>query len=178
MMRGRARSGQRSIGVAIMLVCWLLLAACGQTGSGQADGSAAADPNAPVSNSDPSATTDPNAPVSNTDPSATTDPNAPVTGFPGQPGGPATGALVQGRVTNAAGQPVAGVLVVPQSTDSPAQPIPEIAVLTDEQGRYQWSLPPGGYTLSFNAEGYTSAAQPVTVVTGQTTTLDVTLQQP
>jgi hypothetical protein len=159
-MRGPICGGRRAIGAA-MIVGWLLLAACAQTGSQPSSGA-----------------NDPNAPVSNTDASVPPDPNQPVTGFPGQPGAPATGAAVEGRVTDAAGQPVAGVLVIPQSTDSPPQPIPEIAALTNEQGRYQWSLPPGAYTLTFSREGYASTSAPVTIVQGRSATLDVTLQQP
>lgn len=134
-----------------------LLAACGAAGGGSAD--------------------DPNAPVTNTS-SDPADPNAPVTGFPGQSdGGGASVPAIRGRVLDAAGQPVVGVLVLPESTDSPSQAIPEIAVMTNEQGEYQWNLPPGSYTLRFTAEGYTARAEPVTVVVGQPVTLDVTLQR-
>lgn len=135
-----------------------LLAACGAAGGGSAN--------------------NPDAPVTNTSSDAPNDPNAPVTGFPGQPGGAASAPAIRGRVLDATGQPVVGVLVLPESTDSPSQAIPEIAVMTNERGEYQWSLPPGSYTLRFTAEGYASRAEAVQVVAGQSATLDVTLQQP
>lgn len=170
-MQTKPRGARRSIRVVVMLVAWLLLAACGQSGNGSAD------PNAPVTNTGSAAPVDPNAPVTNTS-AVPVDPNAPVTGMPGQPGGGSVGPGVSGRVVDAAGQPIAGVLVVPQSTDSPPQALPEIAVMTNEQGAYQWSLPTGAYTLTFTAEGYTETSEPVTVVQGQPVTLDVTLQRP
>lgn len=149
--------GRRPGGVLLLLV-GLLLVACGSTGGASAD--------------------NPDAPVTNTGSSAPVDPNAPVTGFPGQPGGGASAPAVGGRVLDAAGQPVVGVLVLPESTDSPSQAIPEIAVMTNEQGQYQWSLPPGSYTLRFSAEGYSATSQPVIIAPGATVTLDVTLQKP
>ena len=103
-------------------------------------------------------------------------PDSPVSGQPGQPGNQVNGNMVQGRVTDATGQPLAQVSVTPQSTDTPPQAVPEIAVLTDDQGQYQWTLPPGTYTLTFVHEGYAPLTKAV-VVQNQPTMLDVTLER-
>lgn len=87
------------------------------------------------------------------------------------------GRTVQGRVSDAAGKPLVGVLVTPQSTDTPPKEVPEIAVRTDEQGQYVWTIAPGHYTMTFVQEGYATNTQAVEVVSTQPTTLDVTLQR-
>jgi len=50
-----------------------------------------------------------------------------------------------------------------------------IATNTDENGKYTLSVPAGDYTLSFNFMGYETVDVPVTVVAGQTKTVDQTL---
>jgi hypothetical protein len=143
---------------AVLILFMLLLAACGAQSPGRASGD--------DSSSD--------APVEQ--------PNQPggldtsVSGEPGARGGPAQGNVVTGHVTDATGKPIAGAIIVPQSTDSPPQAVPEIGVFTDEQGRYQWHLPPGHYTLTIRSDGYAAQTKPITVVQGQPATLDVTLQ--
>ncbi len=107
-------------------------------------------------------------------------PDAPVSGVPGQSGGRSqgSGGVVTGRVVDQAGRPVVDAVVMPQSNDTPPHPIPEIAVMTNADGRYQWSLPPGQYTFTVHHERYavTTSAR-VTVTQGQATTLDITAQQ-
>ncbi len=147
------RSG---IWAALSLVCALLLAACGETGSLQPGGSQGDTVN------------------------ETTVPgglDAPVSGAPGDQAAPGAGSGARGTVTDSAGAPVAGVLVTPQSTDTPPQAVPEVAVMTDDQGRYQWSLAPGAYTLTFTAEGYAPATEAVVVGPAVPVTLDVTLRK-
>lgn len=156
-MKGSRRSG---LWAAMSLVCALLLVACGQTGSAQPSGSEGG------SQRDNGIETPAPGGL-----------DAPVSGAPGDQGAPGAGSGMRGTVTDSAGAPVAGVLVMPQSTDTPPQAVPEVAVMTDEQGRYQWSLVPGGYTVRFSAEGYTPATEAV-VIQQAITTLDVTLQKP
>jgi protocatechuate 3,4-dioxygenase beta subunit len=56
---------------------------------------------------------------------------------------------VVGVVRDAQGNPVRGVNVAMTSLDEPGNPVPELAVLTDERGRYRWpaSVSPGRYEL-------------------------------
>ncbi|SFJ43273.1 carboxypeptidase-like regulatory domain-containing protein [Thermoflavimicrobium dichotomicum] len=64
--------------------------------------------------------------------------------------------LLQGTVTDEQGQPVAQAAVepIPQFQVS----LPEIGKVTDEKGKFQWSLPIGKYQIKIAKEGY----QPVT----------------
>ena len=83
---------------------------------------------------------------------------------------------VQGVVTDAAtGAPVAGALVVPSSVDPDGPAVPEIAVRTDGQGRYTWSLPPGRWEISVRADGFADARGAVRVEPGKLATLDLEL---
>lgn len=103
-------------------------------------------------------------------------PDTSVSGQPGDPGGKATGAVVEGVVTDAAGKPVAGAVVMPKSADTPPQAVPEKAVFTDEQGRYTWTLSPGKYTLSISHNGAVTETEAVTVTEAQPAKLDVSLK--
>jgi hypothetical protein len=102
-------------------------------------------------------------------------PDTPESGQPGQPGMQGNAGLVQGQVL-AAGQPVGGALVTPQSTDQPPQAVPELAVFTDEQGRYAWTLPPGGYRLHVVKDGFAPGSELVHVERNQATVVNVTLE--
>ena len=104
-------------------------------------------------------------------------PDAPVTGGPGQASSAAPRGGVRGTVVDAGGKPLAGVLVTPQSTDTPPRAVPELAVMTDQDGRFQWPLPPGNYTLSFARDGYAAATQAVVVKEDQPASLKVVLKQ-
>jgi hypothetical protein len=94
-------------------------------------------------------------------------------------GGSGTNALegVKGRVTAPDGSPIVNALVQPKSLDDPSTPIPEIAILTDEDGRYKWRLFPGEYEISVSAEGYQPAIKRATVKAGQAAMLDFKLER-
>lgn len=94
-------------------------------------------------------------------------------------GGSGGGSGVAGRVIDQAGAPVAGAVVMPRSNDSPPQEIPEIAVMTNHDGRYQWSLPPGRYSFTVHHDSYAPlTSQPLTVTPGHISSLDITLPHP
>jgi hypothetical protein len=145
--------------MSIVLVIGLLLAACGQVPSGSGPGGGMDRQEQPTSNPDTSISSD-----------------TPAARPPEPARDEGRGGLVQGQVTDAAGQPLAGVLVVPESTDTPPQAVPEIAVMTDDRGRYQWTLAAGHYRLVFTREGYAPVSQMITVKPDQPATLDVQMQ--
>ncbi len=89
----------------------------------------------------------------------------------------AGGQGVEGRITDRHGRPVGGALVTPKSLDEPSPPIPEIAIVSDEEGRYAWRLPPGRYEISVSAEGYRGAAKQAVVRPGEVTRLDFVLER-
>lgn len=105
------------------------------------------------------------------------DPDRPVTN-----GGDATVAGrgvsegVEGRVTAPDQKPLAGVSVQPRSLDQPATAIPEMAVVSQDDGQYRWTLRPGEYEISFTLEGYQPATHRVTVRPRELTRLDVELE--
>lgn len=101
---------------------------------------------------------------------------APPPGWP-SPAPSADGQGVEGRITDSRGRPIAGALVVPKSLDEPSPPIPEIAIVSDEEGRYAWRLPPGRYQISVSAEGYRGAAKQAVVRPGEVTRVDFVLEQ-
>ncbi len=159
----------------VVLLVALLLAACGQPRVTQPATANPSDQGQPMSSSSQTAADAP----STLGPAASVPggPDTAVSGEPGQPGRAGGGGVLQGQVTDSSGKPIAGVMVMPVSTDNPPQAVPEMAVMTNEEGRYEWTLTPGAYTLTFNAEGYAPATQDVNVKPDQPTTLDVTLQQ-
>jgi hypothetical protein len=74
---------------------------------------------------------------------------------------------VIGTVRDGAGRPVSGVLV--QAIAEPGSPpAPELAVMTNNAGRFVWPLPPGNYRLS--ARGASSQA---VVTRGKISTLEL-----
>jgi hypothetical protein len=83
---------------------------------------------------------------------------------------------VEGRVTASGQKPLAGVSVQPRSLDEPATAIPELAVVSMDDGQYEWSLRPGEYEIAFALEGYQPATRRVTVRPRQVTRLDVELE--
>ena len=83
---------------------------------------------------------------------------------------------VEGRVTAPGQKPLAGVSVQPRSLDEPAAAIPEMAVASEDDGQYHWSLRPGEYEISFALEGYQPATRKVTVRSREVTRLDVELE--
>ncbi|MDA3643021.1 carboxypeptidase-like regulatory domain-containing protein [Saccharopolyspora indica] len=74
-----------------------------------------------------------------------------------------------------------GCTVVPTSADEPAQYVPELAVFSDQQGRYSWNLRPGRYSVQAlyysSADSSTVLGSPAEVVikSDQTATLDLTV---
>ena len=84
---------------------------------------------------------------------------------------------VKGRVTTARGRPIKDAFIQPASLDEPGKPIPELAIVTDEDGRYEWRLFPGDYMISVSADGYKTASKKVTVEADQAATLDFTLKR-
>lgn len=88
---------------------------------------------------------------------------------------PATG--VKGCVVTADKTPVEEALVQPSSLDTPLNAIPEMAVVTDQQGCYQWQLLPGTYTIAISAEGYRPAQGRITIKRSEVATLNFTLER-
>jgi Carboxypeptidase regulatory-like domain len=82
---------------------------------------------------------------------------------------------VTGRV-EAGGEPVRRVLIEPLSLDDPAPPVPELAVFTDDTGRYEWRLPAGSYRLTTRAGRYHPSSGRVDVTGGGTAQLNFILQ--
>jgi len=87
----------------------------------------------------------------------------------GEPGG------VEGIISDELGRPVAGLIV---SIIDGSVGFPEIAVLTAEDGFYQiGSVPPGVFTLGVHdEEGETLGQKTFQVVSGETSTVDITLR--
>lgn len=90
----------------------------------------------------------------------------------GEPAGIRQGAA--GSVVSASGGAVAGAMVVARSIDRPSRPVPEIAVLSGEDGRFAWPLPPGRYELSALVGGRTGPAVAVTVPDGGMVRVELT----
>jgi protocatechuate 3,4-dioxygenase beta subunit len=105
----------------------------------------------------------------------TFDPDAPVSSDAAPSSGPSRRSGVSGRVLDPSGNPVVGAVVVPRSQDSPPQELPEIAVMTDDDGRYQWTLPPGRYSFTVHHNGHASSSQTVVVAADQVGSLDITI---
>lgn len=83
---------------------------------------------------------------------------------------------VEGRVTDPDGKPLADVGVQPRSLDRPATAIPELAVVSEPDGQYRWTLEPGEYEMTFSVEGHETATRRVTVRPREVSRLDVTLE--
>src|ERR671915_410348 len=61
---------------------------------------------------------------------------------------------VTGQIKDNDGSAVAGATVLASSLEPDGPAIPEIAIVSDESGRYEWPLRPGRYQLTAVAEGY------------------------
>ncbi|WP_420121356.1 carboxypeptidase-like regulatory domain-containing protein [Nakamurella sp.] len=89
--------------------------------------------------------------------------------------GTAQARSVDGAVTDQDGRPVTGALVTPTSLDTPSTAIPEVAVFTDDQGRYSWVLPMGRYRLTVTANGYQQRSVEISVPETGSATADLQL---
>lgn len=70
---------------------------------------------------------------------------------------------ITGHVTDSDGQPVIqAILMITRGTAE----YPERTFLTDENGKYVISVPPGTFTVMANGEGFKSAEKEVTVAVG------------
>jgi len=79
-----------------------------------------------------------------------------------------TSGSLTGHVTDSSGALLQGAQIKLQPLD--------IATSSDQQGSYfMRSVAPGAYTLTVTYVGFTAFARPVTIIAGQTTTLDVTM---
>lgn len=83
---------------------------------------------------------------------------------------------VAGVVSDSAGRPVVGVVVHAEAISRPRPAIPEIAIVTDENGRYKWPLPPAEYQITIAAEGFEKATKRATVSVGRQTILHFQLK--
>lgn len=97
----------------------------------------------------PGESTDPNRPVSSEDATSTEQ--------------PAVSQGVAGVVVATSGAPIADVFVQAVPADAAAGPVPEIAIVTDERGRYHWPLPPGRYLLSVAPAGFGAQVKEVVI---------------
>ncbi|ASO17890.1 hypothetical protein FHR81_005379 [Actinoalloteichus hoggarensis] len=61
--------------------------------------------------------------------------------------GTRTSATFAGRVETVSGEAVPGCLITPESVDGAVE-IPELAVFSDADGAFAWTLPSGTYTFS------------------------------
>ncbi len=84
---------------------------------------------------------------------------------------------VIGRITSDDGRALAGALVTPMSLDDAGPPIPEIAIISQDDGSYEWPLPPGDYELVATLSGYQQDAKRVRVESDRVVTLDFTLTE-
>lgn len=83
---------------------------------------------------------------------------------------------IVGRVSTSDGDFVKGAFMQPKSLDHPAQPIPEIAILSDDEGKYAWPLLPGNYEISVSVKGCQRAVRHTVIETGQVVEVDFILQ--
>ncbi|HYO83925.1 MAG TPA: carboxypeptidase-like regulatory domain-containing protein [Bryobacteraceae bacterium] len=83
---------------------------------------------------------------------------------------------VAGRVTDTFGTPVTDAVVEARSLETPSIAVPEIAILTDANGHYVWTLPPGKYEISISAAGFRRAAKEAVVAARLQTRLDFVLE--
>jgi Carboxypeptidase regulatory-like domain len=107
--------------------------------------------------------TDPNRPVSSRD--------APLTEAPAVSEG------IAGVVVDEAGAPIPDVFVQVAPADPAAGPVPEIAIMTDDRGRYQWPLPPGRYVVSIAPAGVAPQSKEVVVEPGRLGDLNFVIER-
>jgi hypothetical protein len=77
-------------------------------------------------------------------------------------------------VTDRTGGPIADARIVVTSLDEPARSVPAIAILSDAQGRFAWPLPPGRYRLTALSGERELASKVVEVAPGAVARLEMT----
>ncbi|MFO1118824.1 MAG: carboxypeptidase-like regulatory domain-containing protein [Rhodospirillales bacterium] len=80
---------------------------------------------------------------------------------------------VAGRLLRPGDRPLAGAVIAARSLDRPARSIPEIAITTNDDGRFQWPLRPGTYRLTAMLDGREVATVTVTVEPGRLTNIEM-----
>lgn len=80
---------------------------------------------------------------------------------------------IRGRLLRSGERPVAGAVIAARSLDRPARAVPEIAIVTGDDGRFQWPLRPGTYRLAALLDGREVATATVTVEPGQVTSIEM-----
>lgn len=93
----------------------------------------------------------------------------PVSSDTARPSAPRAADGVSGTVRDGRGRPVAGVLVE-ASAEPGSPPVPDLAIVTDQAGRFDWPLRPGTYRLSAGPSG---TAVRVTVRAGSAAHVDL-----
>lgn len=83
--------------------------------------------------------------------------------LPDQKEGPPKNVVIHGIVEDQNGNPLSGVLVTPKPKGENVVPIPEIAVYTDEQGKFTWNLPPGEYEFVLTQNEQTTSQHTVSI---------------
>lgn len=79
-------------------------------------------------------------------------------------GGPAATSVIEGRVVDHVGAPIEGARVLISAAPSA---VPDVAILTDEIGRFALDAPTAGrYLLACHAHGFTSATLETVVTAG------------
>ena len=81
--------------------------------------------------------------------------------------------VISGRVVSADGQPVAGARV---SFVSSPVPMPDVALLTDDLGRFSLTAPvPGAYSIGCSSDDFGSGTITVDVPEGQDVEVEIRL---
>lgn len=81
-------------------------------------------------------------------------------------------AVVRGRIVDPSGAAIVGAQVTVTS-DRPGTPA---TTVTDQEGRFEVMLLPGGYAVRVSANGFVEASRRVTLVAGSPVTADITLE--
>lgn len=82
---------------------------------------------------------------------------------------------LEGRITDEAGRPVYWADISPYTPDGYRVP-QEKAAVSNEEGRYGWTLSPGKYEVRITHSDYREAVKTARVQANETTRLDFTLQ--
>lgn len=90
--------------------------------------------------------------------------------------------MVTGIVRTASDEPVDDCNVAPRPTTNPAEGLPEIAWYTNAEGRYEFGLPLGTYTLLARGQTASGASlygevPDVVVTAGRTVVVDITVTE-